>query len=73
MCMAYLCVRRLVDRGCKLVGHGLVKDFRIIDIVVPPKQVIDTVELYSLEALYIIVLFLFYYFDFIFRDSGRFR
>lgn len=47
---AYSLFRRLVDRGCKLVGHGLNKDFRIIDIVVPANQVIDTVELYSLEV-----------------------
>ena len=39
---AYLKLRYLADMGCKFVGHGLKKDFRMANIVIPPTQVLYT-------------------------------
>ncbi|PCH38436.1 hypothetical protein WOLCODRAFT_97122 [Wolfiporia cocos MD-104 SS10] len=48
--LAYKKLRLLVDLGCIFIGHGLSKDFRIINLFVPPEQVIDTVDLYYLAV-----------------------
>lgn len=44
--VAYKKLRLLVDLGCIFIGHGLPKDFRTINIVVPSSQVVDTVSIY---------------------------
>ncbi|KEP53440.1 PAB-dependent poly(A)-specific ribonuclease subunit PAN2 [Rhizoctonia solani 123E] len=46
---AYKKLRLLIDLGCIFIGHGLSKDFRIINIAVPKEQVIDTVDIYFLK------------------------
>lgn len=46
---AYMKLRYLIDQGCVLVGHGLKKDFRMINLVVPPSQVVDTVDLFYVK------------------------
>jgi PAB-dependent poly(A)-specific ribonuclease subunit 2 len=58
--VAYKKLRLLVDLGCIFIGHGLSKDFRTIsepplvpanpDIFVPPEQVLDTVNLYTIPG-----------------------
>ncbi|WVQ76650.1 PAB-dependent poly(A)-specific ribonuclease subunit PAN2 [Cryptococcus sp. DSM 104548] len=48
--VAYKKLRLLVDLGCIFVGHGLSKDFRTINIFVPPEQVMDTVLIYTVPG-----------------------
>eukprot|EP01129_Flabellula_baltica_P007186 TRINITY_DN2764_c0_g1_i1.p1 TRINITY_DN2764_c0_g1~~TRINITY_DN2764_c0_g1_i1.p1 ORF type:complete len:1047 (-),score=207.14 TRINITY_DN2764_c0_g1_i1:284-3424(-) len=39
-------LRRLIDLKCIFVGHGLTTDFKILNVIVPPDQIIDTVKLF---------------------------
>ncbi|KAI4200031.1 MAG: hypothetical protein LQ346_002462 [Caloplaca aetnensis] len=44
--VAYKKLWLLLNLGCIFVGHGLIKDFRNIDIFVPKSQIVDTVTLF---------------------------
>ncbi|KAL7275645.1 poly(A)-specific ribonuclease [Rhizina undulata] len=48
--VAYKRLWLLLNLGCVFVGHGLLKDFRIINIHVPKEQVVDTVDLFVLKS-----------------------
>ncbi|KAK3076610.1 poly(A)-specific ribonuclease, partial [Coniosporium uncinatum] len=47
--VAYKKLWLLLNMGCVFVGHGLPKDFRTINIHVPKRQVVDTVDLFYLK------------------------
>eukprot|EP00457_Paulinella_chromatophora_P000481 gb/GEZN01000481.1/.p1 GENE.gb/GEZN01000481.1/~~gb/GEZN01000481.1/.p1 ORF type:complete len:1432 (+),score=288.38 gb/GEZN01000481.1/:25-4296(+) len=47
---AFIRLRALADLGAVFVGHGLKKDFQMINMVVPANQIVDTVHLFYLPA-----------------------
>ncbi|XP_022090828.1 PAB-dependent poly(A)-specific ribonuclease subunit PAN2-like [Acanthaster planci] len=52
----YLKLRYLIDCKVKFVGHGLRKDFRVLNLLVPHKQIIDTAALFNLPKQRILSL-----------------
>jgi len=59
----YCKLKYLIHRKCVFVGHGLQKDFKVINIVVPQDQIRDTVHLFQIARKRLISLkFLCWYF-----------
>jgi len=54
----YLTLYALVSRGAVFVGHGLQADFRMLNICVPPEQILDTVTLFSQQGRLLSLKFL---------------
>ncbi|KAG7343374.1 exonuclease [Nitzschia inconspicua] len=60
---AYLQMRFLMEQGCIFVGHGLKQDFATVNLIVPPHQILDTVEIFHQPGMrYVSLRFLANYF-----------
>lgn len=47
---AYKKIWILLNSGCRILGHGLKQDFRVMNIYVPKTQVIDTIDCFYLKS-----------------------
>lgn len=48
--LAYKKLWILLNLGCKFLGHGLKQDFRVVNMQVPKRQIIDTIDLFFLKS-----------------------
>ena len=48
--VVYLKLLYLIEMGCVFIGHGLENDFKVMNVVIPPAQVRDTVQLWRMKG-----------------------
>lgn len=48
--IVYAKLVRLMEMGCVFVGHGLDSDFKVLNMLLPPEQVRDTVHLFWVKG-----------------------
>lgn len=66
----YLKLRFLIDTGVRFVGHGLQKDFRVINLLVSLIHLLSLYKLWNVKYCQYIVQPFFFFFWVLFSQGG---